>query len=298
MGGAAIMKPTCRCSALLIGLALGATAAWSSSEALGADVLERSYNGFRTGANTAETVLTPANVRSDANQFHRRFVLPVDGKIEGSPLYASDVELPAARTTSSTSPRCTTPSTRSMRTRASNSRRGGSAIRSSARTSIASSRYHPYRVGHRQHAGDRPFDRHPLRGALGLRERHQRADLPPFRPRHVRPDQDKFGSVLIDGYNVNGKGFDRYRQMQRAGLALAKKPSGEQAVVVAFGGGEGQGSPSGWVVAFDTAKLAKGTARRTCGAAVRTTARAAAGVRACGWPMRRRRSTPMATSTS
>jgi hypothetical protein len=87
------MKPTCRCSALLIGLALGATAAWSNSEALGADVLERSYNGLRTGSNTAETVLTPANVRSDANQFHRRFVLPVDGKIEGSPLYASDVDI-------------------------------------------------------------------------------------------------------------------------------------------------------------------------------------------------------------
>jgi hypothetical protein len=73
--------------------------------------------------------------------------------------------------------------------------------------------------------------------------------------------QDKFGSVLIDSYNVNGKGFDRYRQMQRAGLALAKNPSGEQAVVVAFGGGEGQGSPSGWVVAFDTGKLANGTAQ-------------------------------------
>ena len=72
---------------------------------------------------------------------------------------------------------------------------------------------------------------------------------------------DKFGSVLIDGYNVGGKGFDRYRQMQRAGLALATKPGGAKAVVVAFGGGEGQGSPSGWVVAFDTAKLANGSAQ-------------------------------------
>jgi hypothetical protein len=72
---------------------------------------------------------------------------------------------------------------------------------------------------------------------------------------------DKFGSMRIDGYNVGGKGFDRYRQMQRAGLALAVKPGGAKAVVIAFGGGEGQGSPSGWVVAFDTAKLADGSAQ-------------------------------------
>jgi hypothetical protein len=71
---------------------------------------------------------------------------------------------------------------------------------------------------------------------------------------------DKFGSVLIDGYNINGTGFNRYRQMQRAGLALVTKPGGARAVVVAFGGGEGQGSPAGWVVAFDTSKLASGSA--------------------------------------
>jgi hypothetical protein len=32
------------------------------------DVLERSYNKFRTGANTSETLLTPANVKSSANR--------------------------------------------------------------------------------------------------------------------------------------------------------------------------------------------------------------------------------------
>src|SRR5476649_2385933 len=37
---------------------------------------ERGYNPLRTGANIAETSLTPANVRSSANQFHRRFVMP------------------------------------------------------------------------------------------------------------------------------------------------------------------------------------------------------------------------------
>ena len=40
----------------------------SASLALGpVNVLERSYNKFRTGSDTAEPVLTPANVKSTAN---------------------------------------------------------------------------------------------------------------------------------------------------------------------------------------------------------------------------------------
>jgi hypothetical protein len=50
---------------------------------------------------------------------------------------------------------------------------------------------------------------------------------------------DRFGSVVIDDYKIGGKGFDRYRRIQRAGLALATK----KALVIAFGGGEGQGTP-------------------------------------------------------
>jgi hypothetical protein len=73
----------------LLGLAVA-----SSSLALGPlNVLEGGFNKFRTGADTAETVLTPANVRSSANLFHRQFVMKVDGKIEGSPLYASAVAI-------------------------------------------------------------------------------------------------------------------------------------------------------------------------------------------------------------
>ena len=69
---------------------------------------------------------------------------------------------------------------------------------------------------------------------------------------------DRFGSVRIDGYKIGGMGFDRYRQIQRAGLALATKPGGAKALVIAFGGGEGQGTPSGWVIAFDVFKLSHG----------------------------------------
>ena len=55
---------------------LGVAIACATVATLGAvDVLERSYNRFRTGANTAETILAPANVRSSANQFHKRFVM-------------------------------------------------------------------------------------------------------------------------------------------------------------------------------------------------------------------------------
>src|SRR5579862_4982533 len=57
------------------------------------NVLERSYNKYRTGANTSETKLTPANIKSSVNQFHKQFALKVDGKIEGSPLYASAVSI-------------------------------------------------------------------------------------------------------------------------------------------------------------------------------------------------------------
>src|SRR5271169_1798394 len=57
------------------------------------NVPERSYNPNRTGANTAETILTPANVSSSANQFHKQFVMKVDGQIEGSPLYASSIQI-------------------------------------------------------------------------------------------------------------------------------------------------------------------------------------------------------------
>jgi outer membrane protein assembly factor BamB len=57
------------------------------------NVTERSYNQNRTGVNEAETILTPANVSASTNQFHRRFVMKVDGKIEGSPLFLSGVTI-------------------------------------------------------------------------------------------------------------------------------------------------------------------------------------------------------------
>src|SRR5207302_11156454 len=71
-----------------------AIVAASAALALGPfNVLERSYNKFRTGANTSEAILTTANVSSSANRFHKQFAMKVDGRIEGSPLYASAVTI-------------------------------------------------------------------------------------------------------------------------------------------------------------------------------------------------------------
>src|SRR5580700_9643703 len=72
---------------------VGLTLAYSAIAQAPFNVLERSYNRYRTGANTSETILTLANVTSSANQFHKQFVLKVDGKIEGSPLYASAIAI-------------------------------------------------------------------------------------------------------------------------------------------------------------------------------------------------------------
>jgi outer membrane protein assembly factor BamB len=244
---------------LLVAAALLAT---SSSVAVGAvNVVQRSYDQFRTGANTAETVLTPENVRSSANQFHKRFVMTVDGKIEGSPLYASGVDIGGgihnvvyvatmhntvyafdADTGTQLSARWLgTPITGDdLHALKPNTIHAEWGIASTPVIDLGTGTLYVVRWGLEEGISGPTFR------LFGL----DISDL----------NHDRFGSVLIDGYNVGGTGFNRYRQVQRAGLALARKPDGAKAVIIAFAGGEGQGSPSGWVVAFDTTKLAAGSA--------------------------------------
>lgn len=50
------------------------------------------YNNARTGTNTTETVLTPANV--NVNTFGKLFTQPVDGFVVGQPLYLPNVNIP------------------------------------------------------------------------------------------------------------------------------------------------------------------------------------------------------------
>lgn len=241
---------------------LGVWAACSASALGPFNVLERSYDSFRTGADTSETILTPATVRSSANQFHKQFVLKVDGKIESSPLYASAVPIAGgihnaiyvatmhntvfafdADTGVQLSARWLgTPITGYdlgvLKPATIHSEFG---IVSTPVIDAATGTLYVVRWGYEN-------------GISGPTYRLFGLDI-------TNLAHDRFPSVLLDGYNVNGTGFNRYRQIQRAALALAKKPNGAQAVIIAFGGGEGQGSGvPGWVVAFDTEKLAHGGA--------------------------------------
>lgn len=233
----------------------------SASAGAQTSVLERSYNPLRTGTNTAETILTPANVAATANQFHRRFVMPVDGKIEGSPLYVSGVTINGA-----------------MHNVVYVATMHNTVFAFDADTGAQlSARWlgNPV-VGGDMHAL-KPATIHtewgiastpvidPATGTIyvvrwGYEDGVSGPTFRLFGLDISNLGNDKFGSVVIDGFNVNNTGFNRYLQVQRAGLALARKPGGAQALVIAFGGGEGQGSPAGWVVAFDTAKLAGGGA--------------------------------------
>jgi hypothetical protein len=247
-----------RIAALLLGL----TVVGPVSSAPGAvDVLERSYNPFRTGTNTSETVLTPANVRSSANQFHKRFTIKVDGKIEGSLLYASAVTMAGG------THNVLYVATMHNTVYAFDADTGAPLSARWLGTPVTGHDLHalkPSTIHHEWGIASTPVIDRATGTLYVVRWGYENGISGPtyrlFGLDMTDLGHNKFASVLIDGYNVGGTGFNRYLQMQRAGLALATKPSGAKAVVVAFGGGEGQGSPSGWVVAFDTAKLAAGGA--------------------------------------
>src|SRR5690349_12802555 len=251
MAGSAYRPNTIFVLAAILGWALAAT---SVARAAG-DVLERSYNAFRTGATTTESILTPANVRSSANQFHRRFVLPVDGKIEGSPLYAAGVSIGGGTHD------VVYVATMHNTVYAFDADTGAQLSARWLGNPVTGHDLHvlkPHTVHDEWGIASTPvIDR--VNGTLyvvrwGYEDNVNGPTYRLFGLDISNLDQDKFHSVRLDGYNVNGTGFDRWRQMQRAALALAIKPNGAKAVVVAFGGGEGQGSAAGWVVAFETAK--------------------------------------------
>jgi hypothetical protein len=73
-------------------LSVGTTAAGSSN----VDVVTYHYDAMRSGANTNETMLTPANVNS--TKFGLLGSFTVDGKVDGQPLYLSNVSIPGVGT--------------------------------------------------------------------------------------------------------------------------------------------------------------------------------------------------------
>ncbi len=66
------------------------------SSSVAADVLTYKYNNARDGANTNETILTPANV--NASSFAKLFTYTVDGYVYAQPLYVSNVQIPGQGT--------------------------------------------------------------------------------------------------------------------------------------------------------------------------------------------------------
>ncbi|MBV9441693.1 MAG: RICIN domain-containing protein [Acidobacteriaceae bacterium] len=56
------------------------------------NVLTFHNDNARTGQNVTETILTPANVQPST--FGKRFVVPVDGKVDAQPLYVASVNVP------------------------------------------------------------------------------------------------------------------------------------------------------------------------------------------------------------
>lgn len=224
------------------------------------NITERGYNRNRTGVNPAEKILTSTNVSSSANRFHKQFTMRVDGKIEGSPLYVSNVQIAGgthnvvyaatmhntvfafdADNGSQLSARwlgipVTGTDLHNLKPTTIHTEWG---ILSTPVVDLKTGTLYVVRWGYENNISGPTFR------LFGL-------DM-------TNLSNDKFPSVLIDGFNIGGGGFNRYLQLQRAGLALAAKPTGPQALVVAFGGGEGNGAP-GWVVAYDTAKLTLGNA--------------------------------------
>jgi hypothetical protein len=225
------------------------------------NVLERGYNKFRTGANIGETILAPANVQSSANQFHKQFVMRVDGKIEGSPLYASGVSIAGG------THNVLYVATMHNTVFAFDADNGAQLSTRWLGNPVTGGDLHnlkPATVHSEWGIASTPIIDPPSGTLYIVRWGYENGiNGPTFRLFGLDItdlNNDKFGSVLLDGFNVGGSGFDRFRQLQRAGLALVTKPSGAQAVVIAFAGGEGAGSAPGWVVALDTFKLAHGGA--------------------------------------
>src|SRR5579872_3659277 len=59
-------------------------------------VLTWHNDNARTGQNLRENILTPSNV--NVNAFRKLFVIPVDGKVDGQPLYVPSLDMPGQGT--------------------------------------------------------------------------------------------------------------------------------------------------------------------------------------------------------
>lgn len=76
----------CRSDACALALVFSGSSAFAA-----ADVLSWHNNNARTGANTSETILAPANV--NATNFGKLFSISVDGKVDAQPLVVTSLAI-------------------------------------------------------------------------------------------------------------------------------------------------------------------------------------------------------------
>jgi hypothetical protein len=235
------------CSRFL-GLALACAA--SVTGGLGAPVTTRSYDNARTGWNQSETTLKPTNVTP--NTFHKIAELRVDDKIEASPLF-----VPGVSTNSGPHDLLIVATTNNM----------VYAFDTQTNTQVWSKSLGPPVEGIKP----APYDKWGVTSTpvidpdtntlyivrLVLEGGNQLYRLVGLR---LSDGSEEIQSQLIDGNSVkrsNTRFFVNGSQIVRTALSLWRNGAGQKAIIFGASGGEGSG-PSGWIIAYNVAKLRAG----------------------------------------
>lgn len=218
----------------------------------GVMVTTRSYDLGRTGWNRNEVVLAPTTV--SPTTFHKVAEIRVGGKIEASPLYVARATTPAGK-------------------------------RDLLIVAISNNTVKAFDAASNAQVWSRslgtPVNELAFKGALyswgitatpvidpdtgivyvvrAADENHNKV----YRLFGLRlaDGTDAVASQAVDGFSVrrsDSKFFDNGAQIIRTALALWHNTSGEKAVIFGASGGEGAGGASGWVIAYNVARLAAG----------------------------------------